>query len=180
MQVFTRPQAAAPCVQQGGVLAYPTEGVFGLGCDWQNETALRRILALKQRPVEQGVILLVADDAMLATVADLSVPALQGWQAEPGITWLLPPRPVVPPWIRGRHARVAARIPAWPSARELVAATGPLVSTSANPSGQPAAKSAQQVRVYFPTGLDGLLDLPCGPAGGPSPIRDAISGEQLR
>ncbi len=180
MQVYTRPQAAAACVEQGGVLAYPTEGVFGLGCDWQNEAALRRILALKRRPVAQGVILLVADAAMLASVADLSRPALQGWEPEPGTTWLLPSRSAVPPWIRGRHARVAVRIPAWPAALELAAATGPLVSTSANPSGQPAAKNAQQVRDYFPTGLDGLLELPCGPAGGPSPIRDAISGERLR
>ena len=180
MQVYTRPEDAAACVRDGGVLAYPTEGVFGLGCYWQDEAALGRILQLKQRAVEQGVILLVADEAMLATVADLSAPALQGWQPEPGITWLLPPVAAVPDWIRGRHPRVAVRIPAWPPALALAAATGPLVSTSANPHGQPAAKNVQQIRDYFPQGLDGLLDQPCGPADGPSPIRDAITGEQRR
>ncbi len=180
MRIYREPVAAACCVRDGGVLAYPTEGVFGLGCHWRDVTALQRILTLKQRPVSKGVILLVADEAMLAQVADLGHPGLEAWQAEAGTTWLLPPAADLPPAIRGDHPRVAVRIPAHPPALELVRATGPLVSTSANPATLPPARDTSEVKRYFPQGLDGLLDLPCGSAAGPSPIRDALSGERLR
>ncbi len=177
---FTEPAQAAQCVRAGGVLAYPTEAVFGLGCHWQDEQALRRILAMKGRPQAQGVILLVADRHMLAEVADLSGPFVPQWQAQPGITWLYPPARAVPDWVRGRHARVAVRIPNWAPARELAAQTGPLVSTSANRSGNPPARDVQTVLQIFARELDGILALPCGQAAGPSPIHDAITGERLR
>ncbi len=176
--------AAARAVRRGGVIAYPTEAVFGLGCDPRNESAVRRILALKHRPWEKGLILIAAHPDQLAPyVLPLDPPlrarVLPTW---PGpVTWLLPARPETPTWLRGAHQTLACRVTAHPIARRLCeqAATA-LVSTSANPAGLPPARGAAQVRDYFPEGLDAIVDGPVDPTAGPTEIRDAHSGRVLR
>lgn len=172
-------------LKTGGLIAYPTEGVWGLGCDPWNLEAVERILTLKQRPVEKGLILIASDFGQLMPFI-LPPPKerfpqiLRSW---PGaVTWILPASPTCPAWIRGSHATVATRVTAHPVAAALCRAFGaPLVSTSANPAQSPPALSALSLRRYFGRRAD-LLLVP-GPVGnlrGPTPIFDALSGRCLR
>jgi L-threonylcarbamoyladenylate synthase len=175
---------AARCFRRGGVLAYPTEAVYGLGCDPLNWPAVERILELKQRHAGKGVILIAAHfEQLLPFVAPLPEaqmrPVLESW---PGAaTWLLPAAPGTPPWIRGEHETVAVRVTAHPVAAALCrACDSPLVSTSANPSSQLPARSALRVRSYFGNRVDYILAGPLGGLEKPTPIRDAASGLTLR
>lgn len=178
--------AAAALLRGGGVLAYPTEAVFGLGCDPHDEVAFRRLFALKQRPPTQGVLLIGADFAQLARYIDLAVvppEVLRQVQASwPGPhTWVFPRATGVPAWVAGAHAGIALRVTAHAPAAALCRAFGgALVSTSANPHGQPPARTAQAVATSFGDALDGLLDAPLGGQAAPTPIRDALSGAIIR
>ena len=167
----------------GGVLAYPTEAVWGLGCNPLDPAAVNRLLALKGRPVAKGLILIAADLEALEPFVLLDAPLRARVEATwPGpVTWLLPARPRVPPWLRGRHATLAVRIPAHPPARALCRAWGgPLVSTSANPAGRPPARSRITLMRYFDGRLDGVLPGPLGGRRRPTEIRDAATGVVLR
>lgn len=176
--------AALRCIRQGGVLAYPTEAVYGLGCDPSDLAAVQRILALKQRPASKGLILIAADFAQLEPWLKplddvLLARILPSW---PGpVTWLLPVRPEVSPLIRGDHDTLAARVTAHPVCRELCLQLGhPLISTSANLSDQPPARSAQEIRRQFGTQLDHILDAPLGEQAQPTEIRHGLTGEIVR
>jgi L-threonylcarbamoyladenylate synthase len=179
-----RLRQAARRVRGGGVIAYPTEAVYGLGCDPFDAEAVLRILALKGRRLEQGLIVIGAE---LAHIAGFVAPAgraaldraLPTW---PGPhTWLLPASASVPPWIRGRYPTVALRLTAHPVAAALCREAGcALVSTSANRHGQPPARSALAVRLRFGDELDFVLDGATGGARGPTEIRDAATGRVIR
>jgi L-threonylcarbamoyladenylate synthase len=178
--------AAAELLHAGGVLAYPTEAVFGLGCDPHDRVAFERLFALKQRPPTQGVLLIAAEFAQVERYIELdAVPAevLQQVRASwPGPhTWIFPRSAAVPAWIAGAHTGIALRITAHEPAAALCRAFGgALVSTSANPHGQPPARLAQTVADYFGDALDGLLDAPLGGQTSPTVIRDALSGAIIR
>lgn len=178
--------AAAGLLHGGGVLAYPTEAVFGLGCDPHDRTAFERVFALKQRPPSQGVLLIAAEFAQVERYIDLdAVPAeaMQRARASwPGPnTWIFPRSAAVPAWVAGSHAGIALRVTAHAPAAALCRAFGgALVSTSANPHGQPSARSAQTVAEYFGDALDGLLDAPLGGQASPTVIRDALTGAIIR
>ncbi|BFI97491.1 MAG: Sua5/YciO/YrdC/YwlC family protein [Rhodanobacter sp.] len=188
LQTFTRDELedAALLLRRGGVLAYPTEAVYGLGCDPHHREAFDRIFALKQRPATQGVLLIAADYEQVRRYIDLDrVPStvLADVRASwPGPhTWIFPRSAAVPAWVAGTHAGIALRITAHEPAAALCRAFGgALVSTSANPHGEPPAKSAQTVRDYFGAALDGLLDAPLGAQDRPSTIRDALTGAIIR
>lgn len=171
-------------LRAGELIAYPTEAVFGLGCDPANEAAVQRLLALKSRPVEAGLILIGASfeqfEGWVAPVpADRLERALQTW---PGpVTWLFPRGARAPGWITGRHATLAVRVTAHPVCIELCEAFGgPLVSTSANPHSAPPARSAGQVEDYFGTFIGGILAGALGSGERPSEIRDLETGRVLR
>lgn len=177
---------AALLLQRCGVLAYPTEAVFGLGCDPHDQTAVARVFALKQRSSAQGLLLIAADFAQARRYIDkAAVPedrlqaALATW---PGPhTWIFPRSAEVPEWLAGDHAGIALRITAHgPTASLCRVFGGAIVSTSANPHGQPPARRTEQVQGYFGDALDGLLDAPLGGAEKPSEIRDALSGAIIR
>lgn len=174
---------AARVLRDGGIIAYPTEAVYGLGCDPLNGDAVHRLLALKQRPVEKGLILIANRFEQLAPfilpVTDAIRARLE--QTWPGpATWLLPANPATPTWLRGRHSSIAVRVTAHPLAAALCGAFGaPIVSTSANASGRPPARSAMQARLRCP-GIDLVLSGATGGLRRPTPIRDALSGELLR
>ncbi|MEW5835754.1 MAG: Sua5/YciO/YrdC/YwlC family protein [Pseudomonadota bacterium] len=179
-------EGAAALLKAGGVLAYPTEAVFGLGCDPQNLAACERVFALKQRPSDQGVLLIGADFAQLEPYLALDqVPeerlavARASW---PGPhTWVFPRSAAVPPWIPGGHDGIGVRVTAHEPAAALCRAFGgALVSTSANPHGKPPARTLQDVIAYFGDALDGLLLAPVGAAVAPSSIRDVLSGAIIR
>jgi L-threonylcarbamoyladenylate synthase len=187
-RIFTLAElgAAAALLRSGGVVAYPTEAVFGLGCDPHDRTAFEKIFALKQRPATQGVLLIAADFAQVERYIDFAkVPdavLAQVRASWPGPhTWIFPRSAAVPEWVAGAHAGIALRVTAHEPAAALCRAFGgALVSTSANPHGEPSAKSAQTVRDYFGDALDGVLDAPLGVQDRPTTIRDALTGAIIR
>ena len=131
--------AACRALRRGGIVAYPTEGVYGLGCDPADADAVGRLLGLKGRPAGKGLIL-IADrlDALIPWLAPLDdVTRARVVPSWPGpVTWLLPAAPHVPRAVRGDHDTLAVRVTAHPPAVALCAAWGgPLVSTSANRAG---------------------------------------------
>lgn len=178
--------AAARLLHGGGVLGYPTEAVYGLGCDPHDRNAFDRLFVLKQRPPAQGVLLIAADFAQVERYIDLAaVPAavLAHVQASwPGPhTWILPRAAGVPDWVAGAHAGIALRVTAHAPAAALCRAFGgALVSTSANPHGSPPARTAADVAGYFGEALDGLLEAPVGDQRQPTTIRDALTGATIR
>lgn len=178
--------AAATLLRAGGVLAYPTEAVFGLGCDPHDQRAFEDLFTLKQRPPSQGVLLIAADFRQLECYIDLAaVPGevLQKVQASwPGPhTWVFPRSAEVPAWVAGNHGGIALRVTAHaPTAALCRAFGGALVSTSANPHGRPPARTAITVLDYFGEALDGLLDGPVGGHDHPTTIHDALSGAIIR
>ncbi len=178
--------AAATAMREGGVIAYPTEGVYGLGCDPCNQAAFEHLFALKQRPPVQGVLLIGADFEQVRPWIDLgAVPddVLDMVHATwPGPhTWIFPRSSSVPAWVAGGHAGIALRVTAHAPAAELCRAFGgAIVSTSANPHGQPSAMDAATVARYFPEGLAAIVDAPLGGLDRPTSIRDALTGAVIR
>jgi len=179
-----RIRQAAAIVRQGGLIAYPTEGVYGLGCDPLKPEAVLRLLALKNRPPHKGLILIAAETEQLQPY--LGPVSARCWQrilrSWPGpVTWLLPAGEHTPGWLCGAHATLAVRVTAHPLAAALCHRLGgALVSTSANLSGHPMARNALQVRRQFPRGIDYILTGRVGPETQPSEIRDAHSGRIVR
>ena len=175
---------AARYIQQGGVVAYPTEAVYGLGCDPLNGDAVLRLLTLKQRSVDKGVILMAASftqiESFIAPITEQQRQLLHNTWPGP-TTWLLPVQQWVPQWITGKHERIAIRITAHPLANALCETVGhAIVSTSANISQQPPAKTPITIRRYFKNELDYILTGPLGGLDKPSEIRDLITGDRLR
>jgi L-threonylcarbamoyladenylate synthase len=175
---------AAHHIRRGGIVAYPTEAVYGLGCDPFNGEAVLRLLALKQRPVAKGLIVIAADFAQIEPfILPLSPAQLhklhQSW---PGpTTWLIPAKPNLPRWIVGDHNRIALRITAHPIAKALCeAADQAIISTSANVSQRPPAKSPLGVRRYFNDRLTYILTGPVGGLNKPTPITDLVTGQAVR
>lgn len=177
-------QRAVEVLQQGGVIAYPTEYCFGLGCDPANSGAIERILKIKGRHKQQGLILLAADIAQVEQQAELhSSPMVDeimlSW---PGpVTWLLTPRAHVSDWVCGQHQTVAIRVSAHATAHALCAEFGSvIVSTSANRHGEEALRTTAAVREVMGNEVDYVVDGPVGNSLQPSQIRDGKNGEVIR
>lgn len=179
-------QQAARRVKRGDVIAYPTEAVWGLGCDPLNKYAVRRLLLLKQRPVEKGVILVAAAIEQFDFILNgLEVEQYQRLNSTwPGHnTWVVPNNGMVPTWISGDHPGVALRVSTHPLVRALCRRVGgPLVSTSANPAGKVPVKAGWQVRRYFRDSplLDFIVPGCVGQQRKPSTIRDIETGKIFR
>ena len=198
---------AAQSLKEGQLLAYPTESVWGIGCDPYDKAAVQRILDIKQRPQAKGMIV-VTDSAerltpLLSSLTDEQrAPILKSWQTDSGHnnddelhykqahTWLLPiPQTLattIPPWITGQHQTVAVRVIAHPVIRQLceqlVSANnsfGLLVSTSCNPSGQLPAVTFTDAYAYFGDQVRYLNAETLGYTL-PSQIRDATTGLIIR
>jgi L-threonylcarbamoyladenylate synthase len=178
--------ALADALHDGGVIAYPTEAVFGLGCDPHDRQAFERIFTLKRRPATQGVLLIAADFTQLERYVDTAkVPVevmTQVHASWPGpFTWVFPRSEAVPEWVAGAHPGIALRVTAHAPAAALCRAYGgALVSTSANLHGQPPARDLATLASYFGDALDGVLDAPLGGAATPTTIRDALTGSIIR
>lgn len=175
---------AAQSLRQGQIVAYPTEAVFGLGCDPEEETAVTRLLSLKNRPVSAGLILIGSHfeqfEAWVAEVPDEWLDrARETW---PGpVTWIFPRGPRAPRWVTGDHDTLAIRVSAHAPCIALCDAFGgPLVSTSANPHSAAPARSAGQVETYFGHFIGGIMEGPLGGMARPSEIRDVRSGKVIR
>jgi len=187
---------AVEVMKEGGVVAYPTETLYGLGADALSAAAVERVFTLKGRPEGRPIPILVRDTEMLETVVS-RIPGEARLLADafwPGpLTLVLEASPTVPAWVKGGGRGVGVRISAHPAAAALVAGMGrPITTTSANRSGRAGARSAEQVEADFPTGLDLILDagaLSEGPAStvldltaeSPKVIRvGVISPEEVR
>ncbi|MDA7746624.1 L-threonylcarbamoyladenylate synthase [Psychromonas sp.] len=179
---------ALTALRTQGVIAYPTESVFGLGCDPDNETAIQKILDLKQRPAHKGLILIAANIEQLSPYADFSMldetlltNITNTW---PGpFTWVVPAQASLSKLISGNFDSVAVRVTDHPVVQALCTAYDkPIISTSANLSGLEACITAEQVKQMF-TGndlLDCIIDEPVAGLANPSQIRLALTGERLR
>jgi L-threonylcarbamoyladenylate synthase len=175
---------AARIVRGGGVIAYPTEAVFGLGCLPRQRSAVMRVLKIKRRSWRKGLILIGADLAQLERYVLLPAEprrseVLATW---PGPhTWVLDARADAPRWITGGRPSVAVRMTAHPIAAELCRAAGDaLVSTSANVSRRPPHRRLLLLRRDLGKRLDYVLAGPLGGLASPTAIRDARSGRMLR
>lgn len=179
-----RIQGIAQRIHAGEVVAYPTEAVWGLGCDPLNRDAVECLLQLKQRPMHKGLILIAASMEQFAPyLAHLTPGQRQQLESSwPGpVTWLVPDAAMVPEWIRGEHSSVALRVSAHPVAAALCRAFGrPLVSTSANRAGMREARDATTVRRQFGSQLGAIAPGRIGSAAKPTEIRDLLTGAVLR
>ncbi|RTE86808.1 threonylcarbamoyl-AMP synthase [Lysobacter sp. N42] len=178
--------AAKQAIENHGVIAYPTEAVFGLGCAPYDEIAVRKVLELKQRPIEKGVILIAADYSQLLDYVDDSkigqdarFKVFSHW---PGpITLLLPAKASVPKFLKGEHDTIAVRVTAFEPVRKLCRVLNtPLVSTSANRSGQPPFTDAEQVIEEFKDEVSWVWQSSVGQAKTPSKIINPFTGEVFR
>jgi len=177
-------KAACRALRRGGVIAYPTEAVWGLGCEPLDQRACLRLLDMKKREWQQGLILVASHFEQLAPFVEApSNNAMKRATATwPGpATWIFPATDHCPMWISGDHDGVAVRVSNHPVIRALCEAHGgPIVSTSANTSGRPPAMTPVQVRLYFGEDLDYLLPGALGHLARPTTIRDVATGHILR
>jgi L-threonylcarbamoyladenylate synthase len=171
-----------------GVIAYPTESVFGLGCDPDCDVAIQKILDLKQRPAHKGLILIAANIEQLQNYADfssLNAEQLNNIKATwPGpFTWVVPTQPSLSKLVCGDFDSIAVRVTKHPVVQALCQAFGkPIISTSANLSGLEACIRAQQVQQMFINNplLDYVIEQPVTGLKNPSQIHDALTGKRLR
>jgi L-threonylcarbamoyladenylate synthase len=170
-------------LKAGKVIAYPTEAVYGLGCDPLNEAAVMHLLDIKQRPIDKGLILIAASlqqlEPYLLLTEEIVARITPTW---PGaVTWVIPARADVPKWLTGEHNSLAVRVTAHPVSQQLARDYGsPLVSTSANETTQPAMRTAEQVFSVFGDSDIFILDGKVGELAQETAIYDAVSGARLR
>lgn len=175
---------AVNALRDGGVIAYPTEAVWGLGCDPFNQDAVLDLLQMKQRDWRKGVILVAANTAQLKPyLHGLDEKYLRTMFASwPGPnTWLVPDNGTAPDWISGGRNTLAVRVSAHPVVAALCEAFGgAIVSTSANPAGKPPARSLFAVQKYFGKNLDSIVPGALGGLQNPTQIRDVMTGDICR
>jgi L-threonylcarbamoyladenylate synthase len=140
-------------LKRGGLIAYPTESCYGLGCDPGNRKSVQLILKLKQRPQHKGLILIASNYRQVARYLQPLSPAEQNKLNNDGaqaVTYLMPVRHSTPRWLRGEHQTLAVRLTAHAFAKQLCRNAGSaLVSTSANRSGQRPAKTYAECQRLF-------------------------------
>lgn len=175
-------QQAIDSLVSGGVIAYPTEGVWGLGCIWTDESAIKEILRLKQRPLEKGMIVLCSKlsdiDSFLLPLSHEDIAQVEQDYPHP-VTWILPCKLSVSESVRGQHPSIAVRFSRHPQVQALCERVGPIISTSANPTGLEAAMSQQDVQNYFKDQLSYILPGELGGFSKPSEIR-TLDGQRVR
>jgi len=171
-------------LQEGKVIAYPTEAVYGFGCDPFNQEAVNKLLQIKHRNPDKGLILVASDWRQIENLVEPIPPialsqVLASW---PGPhTWVFPASTLVPHWIRGKHRTIAVRVSAHPIIQEICQIfTGPIVSTSANRESEPALRDTRTVQMMFSKQIDFIVPGKVSGQARPTTIRDAISGTVLR
>ena len=184
MTSWIRVDEAARIVLEGGVIAYPTEAVYGIGCLPWNEDALLRVLALKRRTPQKGLIVVASSIEQLEPLARSPGGAIGDEMRArwPGpLTWIVQAQPSVPSLLTGGRPTIAVRVSAHPIVQRLCRRSGSaLVSTSANLSGGAPARTALAVRRRLGSLVDYVLGGPLGDSPRPTEIRDAATGRVLR
>lgn len=174
---------AAIAIQRGEVIAYPTEAVYGLGCDPFNEAAVQHLLAIKERPIEKSLILVASDwEQVKQLTQPISETVLNKiFTTWPGPhTWVFPASAIAPHWITGNFSSIAIRISAHPTIQALCQIVGPIVSTSANMSNAPACRDADAVQEILGHKIALLLLGATSGLSQPTIIRDAITEQVIR
>jgi L-threonylcarbamoyladenylate synthase len=172
---------AAKVLLGGGIIAYPTEGVFGLGCLPGDIVAVTRLLQIKQRDPRKGLILIAADKSQFDEWLDPDGEMLPDPKASQPTTWLAPAQPHVSELVRGEHTKIAVRLTTNPTAAAICdAVASPIVSTSANIADRAVVRNALVLRRQFQACVDYVVPGDCGPSTGPSEIRDLASGKIIR
>lgn len=169
-----------------GVIVYPTEAVYGLGCDPDSEAAVMKLLDIKQRPVEKGLIL-IADNygQLLDYVDDAKIPMdkradiFSSWPA--AVTWVMPAKSSTPKWLTGQFDTIAVRVTSHPVVKQLCQDFGkPLVSTSANLTGQDPVLTLEEAKQAFGDKVSEYVEGALGGNTNPSQIKDAFTGKLFR
>lgn len=178
-------EIACAYLKSGKVISYPTEAVWGLGCDPYNEKAVKRLLALKNREVSKGLILVAANlDQISSLIEPLSEDHKSILESSwPGpTTWLIPDQSdFFPSWIKGQHDSVAIRVSDHSLVRDLcLKFGGPIVSTSANFAGEPEIRERKKIEDVFGDKIDYVVGGELGNKHSTSEIRDIITGKKLR
>jgi len=176
-------ERVARVIVAGGIIAYPTEAVFGLGCDPFNYRAVSRLLMLKRRSAKKGLIVIAATLPVIERLVCFPNAARRAEinRTWPGpVTWVMPARSSVPPWLTGDRRYLAVRVTGHPVAAALCQRVGVLVSTSANPAGCGPARDPARVRAYFNGAIDYFVSGRIGDEACVSEIRDGVSGRVLR
>lgn len=182
MKIIHQFEDAWHMLRQGKIIAHPTEAVYGLACDPFNHKAINKLLALKQRDASKGFIILISEWSQLhSLIQPLSDNLLAQVNATwPGpVTWIFPKSSLVPDWLSGDKPTVAIRLSAHPVAQGL-SKQGPVISTSANISGNIPAYNVDELSAQFPVGVDGLMVGCLGKERVPSAIYDVLTGVRLR
>jgi len=177
-------EEAATVLKNGGIIAYPTEAVWGLGCIPENRLASYRILELKGRLSSKGLIIVAASIGQLSNylvgLSQIEMNCLtDSW---PGpVTWLIPDNGFAPQWIKGEHDTVAVRVSDHPVIQGLCRAVdSPLVSTSANIAGQAPIRHVAEIRRSFGDSLDYIFEGDLGTNENPTEIRHLREGHTVR
>lgn len=176
-------ERAVQFLQQGGVVAHATEGVWGLACDPWNKTAVNRILTIKKRSIDLGFIVIGTDSSSFQEELDTVEPEIRrkvvaSWPGH--VSWILPSNRF-PDWVTGNRTAVAARVPDHKQARKLAMLFGkPVISTSANVSGSEPALTMEEVCQKFGDIVDFVLPGEVGTVVGPSRILNAVDDVKIR
>jgi L-threonylcarbamoyladenylate synthase len=171
---------------QGGVIAYPTEAVFGLGCDPESDSALQRLLNVKNRPVEKGLILLAGDFSQLLPYIDVaqlskqtSAKLAENWPE--GVTLLIPKNKSISKLLTGKFDSIAVRVTRQVDVVALCKQTNkPIVSTSANLSGKEPARTWQTLDPELVNKIDFIIEGETLGRTSPSKIIDVLTGSIIR
>jgi L-threonylcarbamoyladenylate synthase len=168
---------AVKAVRNGDIIIYPTESVYGLGCDPYNYSAVKKLLEIKQRSVDKGLILIAGNIQQILpmirpkSASDLAN-ALKTWPGHN--TWVFPKSKLVPHWVSGNHQTIAVRVSKHPTVIELCnKLNSSLISTSANLSNQEVLTSIKALKHIFGDKIAAYIDAPLGQESLPSQIRDA-------
>jgi len=177
-------QQTLRALYRGDIIAYPTEAIYGLGCDPYNAPAVINLLHLKARSISKGLILIASEQSQLQPFIGTLSKTMQARldNSWPGpTTWLVPASTTTPVWLRGEHNSIAVRVTDHPVAARLCQAAGQaIVSTSANLSGKRPARSRLQVQLYFHGRIRHILGGEISRASKPTEIRDVRSNQVIR
>ncbi len=175
---------AIEAVKNGGIIAYPTEAVYGLGCDPFNKKAVLRLLKLKKRDVNKGLILIASHVQQIVQLikpneADDLARALKTWPGH--TTWVFPKSKLVPKWVSGKHNTIAIRVSSHPFVKKLCDRLNyPIVSTSANISNEGTLNSIKEIKTQFNNEVIYYFDAPLGNKKSASTIRNAHTNISIR
>jgi len=175
---------AVKALHHGDVIAYPTEAVYGLGCDPFNVDAITKILQLKHRSIDKGFIVVAESWQQIEPLVQPIEPATlyRVFETWPGpTTWIFPANPSVPRWICGKNKGIAVRVSNHPVVKALCKAFGnPIISTSANLEGQQPIRNARMVKMIFGNEISMVIEGKVGNLTQPTTIKDAVTGDIIR